>query len=117
LDKATVKYKKMKTISVKIKLKENSLDKVYDWKRELNKRKDEVLETLKNETVVFEAAFLDEISENEAYIIYVMQINDLEQSKKAVSESIAPIDAYHKNFKKETWGERKELETLIAFNV
>lgn len=107
----------MKTISTKIKLKPNSISKVWEWSKELNARKEEVLETLRNETVVFEAAFLDEVSETEAYLIYVMQIKDIDQCHKAVKESVLPIDAYHQNFKKETWDGGKRLETLIAFNV
>ena len=107
----------MRTICKKIKLKPNSIGKVWEWSKELNARKEEVLETLRNETVVFEAAFLDEVSETVAYLIYVMQIKDLDQCHKAVKESVLPIDAYHQNFGIETWENKKKLETLIAFNV
>lgn len=107
----------MKTISSKIKLKPNIISKVWDWSKELNARKEEVLEALRNETVVFEAAFLDEVSDTEAYLIYVMQIEDIDQCRKTVKESILPIDEYHQKFKKETWDGVKRLETLIAFNT
>lgn len=107
----------MKTICKRIKLKPNSITKVWEWSKELNARKAEVLETLRNETVVFEAAFLDEVSETEAYLIYMMQIEDQEQCRKAADESVLPIDAYHRKFTRETWEWAKELETLIAFNA
>ncbi len=107
----------MKTIASKIKLKPNSLGKVEDWSKELNARKEEVLATLRDEAVLFESAFLDQVSEDEAYLIYVMIIEDIEQCKKAAQISTHPIDAYHQQFKKDTWDTGKSLETLISFNT
>ena len=107
----------MITKAVKIKLKPNSLGKVADWTKEINARKEEVLATLVDETVLFESAFLEKISEEEAYLIYVMVIEDTEQCRNAAKTSTHSIDAYHKQFKKDTWGSRKELETLISLST
>ena len=98
-------------------MKPNSLGIVEDWSKELNVRKEEVLANLIDETVVFESAFLDKISDEEAYLIYVMVIEDVEQSRKAVQTSTHAIDAYHKEFKKKAFGEGKRLETLVSFST
>ena len=107
----------MKTIAKKIKLKPNSLGLVEDWSKELNARKEEVLATLIDETVVFESAFLDKISDDEAYLIYIMVIEDVEQCRKAVQVSTHSIDAYHKEFKQKTSDGVKSLKTLISFST
>ena len=107
----------MKTLASKIKLKPNSLGIVADWSKELNARKEEVLATLRDETVVFESAFLDKVSDTEAYLIYVMVIEDVEQSRKAVKTSTHPIDAYHQQFKKDAWDGSQRLETLVSFST
>ncbi|MGB0885729.1 MAG: DUF6176 family protein [Chitinophagales bacterium] len=107
----------MRTTCVKIKLKPNSLDKVEEWSKTLNERREEVIETLVNETVLFESSFLDVISEDEAYLIGVMVIDDIEKCKNVVKHSTKSIDKYHKNFKKETWGEMKTLKTLGSFST
>jgi hypothetical protein len=50
----------METSCVKIRLKPGSLDRVREWAKTLNEtRRDEALATLRDETVVLEAAFLD----------------------------------------------------------
>lgn len=107
----------MRTVCVKVKLKPNSLDKVEEWSKTLNERREEVLETLVNETVLFESSFLDVITDDEAYLIGVMVIEDIEKSKDVVKKSILPIDVYHKKFKQETWGEMKTLKTLGSFST
>ena len=46
-----------------MKLKPDSLNRVRVWAAELNRRKDEVLATLRDEQVVVESVFLDRTSD------------------------------------------------------
>ncbi|MCA1636817.1 MAG: DUF6176 family protein, partial [Acidobacteria bacterium] len=57
------------TNCVKIKLKPNSLEKVREWSKFINDRKDEVLATLRDESVILETAFLDQTDEGD-FLIY-----------------------------------------------
>ena len=47
------------TRCVKIKLKPNSVEKVREWAKTINERKEEALATLRDEGVILEAVFLD----------------------------------------------------------
>ena len=71
------------TRCVKIRLKPNNLDAVREWAQTLNEsRRAEALATLRVETVVFEAAFLDHTSEGD-FLIYVMKAESFEKSEQA----------------------------------
>lgn len=107
----------MRTVAVKIKLKPNTLDQVEHWSNELKTRKEEVIASLVAETVLFESSFLDVISDEEAFLIGVMVIDDEKKCKDAVKHSTRSIDVFHQNFKKETWGEMKTLKTLGSFST
>ncbi len=101
------------TQCVKIRLKPNSLEQVREWARTLNEsRRAEALATLRDETVVLEAAFLDHTSEGD-FLIYVMKAESFEKAAQAVSASKHHIDAYHQRFKKATWDTREQLELLV----
>jgi hypothetical protein len=101
-----------RTRCVKIKLKPNSIEKAREWARVLNERKDEALATLRDESVVLEMAFLDQTGEGD-FLIYLMKAESFETEKEAARKSVHAIDEFHRNFKRETWTERKELEILI----
>jgi hypothetical protein len=101
------------TQCVKIQLKPNCIDRVREWATTLNDtRRAEALATLRDETVVFEAAFLDRTAEGD-FLIYVMKAESFEKGKEAVANSKHEIDQYHKEFKKDTWGNRTRLELLV----
>lgn len=100
------------TRCVKIKLKPDSIKKVRQWARTINERKDEALATLRDESVILEAVFLDQNSEGD-FLIYVMTAEDFARSKESVEKSIHAIDEFHRNFKKECWETGKKLEMLI----
>ena len=100
------------TVCVKIKLKPDSIEKVREWAKTLNERRDEALATLRDESVILEAVFLDQTGEGD-FLIYLMKAESFEKAGEAVQKSTHEIDAYHQNFKRETWGERKQLELLI----
>lgn len=100
------------TRCVKIKLKSDSLEKVREWAKAINERKDEALQTLRDESVIFEAVFLDQTDEGD-FLIYLMKAESFEKAKEAVRKSTHEIDKFHQDFKRETWAERKQLELLI----
>ncbi|CAN5720185.1 hypothetical protein BH24ACI2_BH24ACI2_14260 [soil metagenome] len=103
---------KYETRCIKIKLKPNSLEKVREWARVINERKDEALATLRDEDVILECAFLDQTSEGD-FLIYLMKAESFEKAKAVFEKSVHAIDEYHQNFKRETWEDGKKLEMLI----
>ena len=101
------------TQCVKIQLKPDSLKRVREWATTLNEsRRAEALATLRDEAVVLEAAFLDRTTEGD-FLIYVMKAESFEKAKEAAAASIHEIDKYHKEFKRDTWDNRKQLELLL----
>ncbi len=104
----------METRCVLIKLKPNSRDRVREWANTLNARKAEVLTTMQDEDVIVESAFLYR-SEDGDFLVYYMKAENLLKAQKVAKESRHAIDAYHKQFKRDTWGSVEELELLVDF--
>ncbi len=100
------------TRCVKIKLKPNSLEKVREWAKVINERKDEALATLRAESVILETVFLDQTGDGD-FLIYLMKAASFHEAREAVQKSVHAIDAYHQNFKKECWTDGEQLEMLI----
>ena len=100
------------TRCVKIKLKPDSLEKVREWAKTINEGKNEALATLRDESVILEAVFLDRNSDGD-FLIYVMKAENFERAKQAVEKSAHAIDEYHQNFKSECWETGEKLEMLI----
>ena len=95
---------------MRVRLKEGSLPRVRAWAKELNKRRDEVLATLVNEGVRIESVFLDGET-----LVYYMRAESLDEAREVYAHSTHAIDAYHRRFKDETFGERRTLELLVDF--
>jgi Family of unknown function (DUF6176) len=104
----------METACVKVRLRQGSLDRVRKWAVELRSRPDEVLATLRDEGVVVESVFLDS-NEDGDFLVYYMKARSMEVAREAVERSVHPIDAYHQQFKDDTWETRTALELLIDF--
>ena len=100
---------------VRMKLRPGSLDRVRAWAAELTKRRDEVMLTLRDETVRVESAFL-ESTEAGDFLVYYMRTDDEEQSRRAVQASTHAIDAYHREFMNAVVEERLPLELLVDFD-
>jgi hypothetical protein len=106
----------MKTILSKIKLFENVTElQVKEWSNTLNQRKKDVLESLENEGVFIESAFLDRHENGQLYLYYFMKMEDEEKCRVAAQNSTLDIDFYHKDFKKKCWERGERLECLINF--
>lgn len=105
----------METICIRTKLKKGSLDDVRKWFQTLRERPDEVLQSLKDEGVIVESAFLDK-QDNDYYLIYYMKAENLSQARDLAMKSTLAIDKYHKECFKNFCEDRIELEQLIDFN-
>ncbi len=100
------------TRCVKIKLKPDSIEKVREWAKTINERRDEALATLRDEGVILETVFLDQNTEGD-FLIYLMKAESFKRAKEAAQKSVHAIDEYHRNFKKESWTDGKNLEMLL----
>jgi len=101
------------TQCVKIQLRPDCVERVRAWATTLNQsRRAEALATLRDETVVFEAAFLDHTTDGD-FLIYIMKAESFEKAREAAVTSTHDIDSYHRQFKNETWESRKQLELLL----
>lgn len=101
------------TRCMKIRLKANSLARVREWAAELTRRRDEALETLRDETVIIESVFLDSTPDGD-FLLYFMKAENFERAREAAQQnSPHAIDEYHREFKRETWEDGARLELLI----
>jgi hypothetical protein len=96
----------------KIKLKPDSTERVREWAQTINSRKGEALETLRDETVIIEAVFLDKTDDGD-YLIAIMKAESFEKSAEAAKKSTYAIDEYHHRIMKEVQAEKTELELLV----
>ena len=105
----------LKSFCTRVKLKTGSIARVREWAAELNSRRTEAFETLRDEGVYIESAFLEQNIEGD-FIVYYMRMESMEKAKAAVNKSPHPIDAYHKQFKIDCWESTSQLELLIDFD-
>jgi Family of unknown function (DUF6176) len=106
----------METRCIKIRLRDDSEPRVLEWAAELNRRREEVLDTLRAEGVVFETAFLDHQADG-VYLIYIMRSDNFESAHSIAARSVSPIDQYHLSFKTDCWETRTMLKQLIDFEI
>lgn len=106
----------MKSICVRIALKENSIDSVREWFRTLMDRREETLESLRNEGVIVESVFLDRHPYGD-FLIYYMRAEDFEKAKTVFLNSKLAIDAYHKECKKNYCESSIRLEQLLDLDT
>jgi L-rhamnose mutarotase len=78
---------------VRFKFKPDAKQIWIDWSEELKRRREEVIETLKNEGVVSESCFISRDGEE---VFYFMEAEDFEKAKNAVTDNPHPIDKDHK---------------------
>jgi hypothetical protein len=104
----------VETACVEVQLKPGSVERARAWAAELRSRAEEVLATLRDEGVVIESVFLDERSDGD-YLVYYMKARSLDQAREVVQRSPHDIDAFHQQFKRQTWVAQRRLELLIDF--
>ena len=81
------------------------------WLSELNRRRDEVLETFSQEGTRHEQGYLAEIA-GRTVLIYIMDMEDSEHAAKAFKDSSLPIDLEHRRIMERVLDERVKLELL-----
>ncbi len=97
-------------------LKSGSLPRVREWAETLNLRHDEALATLDDEGVEIESWFL--FSRNdEDFLICYMRSEDIVRAQEAVTRSLHEIDAYHQQFKQDTWAKGQLTELLVDLDA
>ena len=104
----------MQTFVAKYKVKNNLRDHVVEWAQFLNNNRDQVLESLRAEGVVFELAFLDNQVDG-LYLIYVFKANNIEKAFEVLESSHRKVDVFHKKVFLESFTKPKNLEILIDF--
>ena len=102
----------MQTFCSRVKLKLDSLEKVYAWAKEINDRASEAYQTLVDEGVMVECCFLEKASDGE-YLIYFIKCESIAKMREIFAKSTHSIDAFHANFKKECFDGGVRLETLV----
>ena len=99
-----------------IKLKPGSLDKVREWANTLSARRDEALATLIDEGVSIESWFLLSRDDGD-YLVGYMRSDDFDEAAKAARNSRHAIDAYHQEFKRDTWDRDASVEMELLIDL
>ena len=95
-----------------ITLKPGSLERVREWAETISRRRDEALATLRDEGVSLESWFLFSAGGQDHLICY-MRAESMERAQEAARTSLHDIDAYHQQFKKDTWASGQRAELLV----
>jgi len=102
----------MEIIAGIIELKPNSLERVGEWAKKINGRIEEAVATLQNEGVQIESWFHLSL-DGKDYLLSYMRVDSSQQAQYAAQHSEHEIDAYHQQFKKDTWASGTRARLLI----
>jgi hypothetical protein len=92
----------VETIARLIELKPNSDEKVRAWAEHMDAHRAEALASLKAEGVSTESWFAVSLGEKE-YLLCYMRADSIKGSHQVASTSEYAVDAYHHQFKVDTW--------------
>lgn len=95
----------METHCTVIELLPDTTEKVREWAEFLRTNREEALQSLENEGVTIESAFVVNI-EGKDYLVGYMRAVSMDKAREAVKNSTLNVDAYHQAFKKTCWGKR-----------
>lgn len=95
-----------------IELKPNSLDRVEEWATTLTERANEAIETIRNEGVKIESWFHLSL-DGKDYLLCYMRVESIKEAHEVAKSSPHAIDAYHQQFKKDTWVTGKSARLLV----
>lgn len=88
-------------------------DELRDWLRTVDgPRRAEALATLVDETCTHEQAFLID-GKDGPVIVHVMEVADVERSRRAPEISVHPIDADHRRVMRRALGDTVAAECLL----
>lgn len=83
-----------------------------DWFAELTRRRDEVRETFKQETVRHEQCYLVPTPAGSA-LLYIIEAEDHDKGREAYKTSTLPIDLEHRDVMKKALGAEVPAELLF----
>lgn len=106
----------METKCVRLKIKPGSLEAVREWARTINDRREEALQTLRDESVSVESVFLGSTSDGD-FLIYYMRGTDLAAARKVADSSRHAIDDYHRHFMRTHLEKGVPLELLVELET
>jgi len=92
----------VETIVRLIELKPNSEQKVQAWSEHINAHRADALASLRAEGVSTESWFAVSL-EGKEYLLCYMRAKSIEGSQQVAAKSENPVDAYHQQFKVDTW--------------
>ena len=81
-------------VLTKQKIEPGKTPRLKEWMDEIRGREDEAIQTLKNEGVYAESAFIERTDDGE-YLVYYMEAEDMGHVFEAFSESSHEIDLEH----------------------
>jgi hypothetical protein len=102
----------MDVVASIIELRSNSLDRVEEWATTLKERANEAIETLRDEGVKIESWFHLSL-DGKDYLLCYMRAESIKKAHEVVQSSPHAIDAYHQQFKKDTWVTGKSARLLV----
>jgi hypothetical protein len=104
------------SVCARVRLKPDSIQRVREWAQHIASHREDAIRTLIAEGVTIESVFLESNEEGD-FLIYYMRSNSLEKAQAVAASSLAAIDEYHRQFKKDTWESVTRLELLIDLEV
>jgi len=97
---------------VVVELRPDSIGRVKEWAEFILDNREEALLTLENEGVTIESFFFVTI-ESKDYLIGYMRAKSMAHAQEAVKHSLSKVDAYHQQFKKDTWVDGSTAELMF----
>lgn len=82
-------------ILTKQKIEEGKTERLKEWIAEIRDRKEEAIQTLKNEGMHSETAFIEHTDDGD-YLVYYMRADDIDEVFEAFRASSHEIDIEHK---------------------
>lgn len=89
-------------------------ERLREWTEEIKRRHDEAIETLQHESMYSEAAFLER-TDDENYLVYFLEAEDIDQVFKAFESSPYEIDEEHQEVMNEVLADddaNRDIELL-----
>ncbi|HEX8858812.1 MAG TPA: DUF6176 family protein [Actinomycetes bacterium] len=92
------------------------VERLRAWTQELTDRRAEVLETFRAESTTHECAYLLQGASG-PILVYVQEVDDLDQARRAFAASEFPIDLQHKQTMTEVREGPAEVELLFDISA
>lgn len=104
----------MQTFIAKYKVKEGMQKEVLEWAKLLNGQMSQVLESLQDEGVAMEIAYLDNQRDG-LYLVYILKAHDITKAFQKLKESRREIDILHKEILSRALETPEKFQALIDF--